>query len=338
MKHNNSVVRIYNFDLDECISEFKNSFNDITKSKNSQGIHTFLFSSYNDQKVTTELVYCSIYEKTVIFYVSQAAIQLNIGYRKAEPTDGDESEDNMEEPEFEILGGEVLPIGGNTFDLMANEAKSDVYYIGRYNKNTNIMELSRNLISSNMYELNSLRLSDELRLSILNHTHPDVSHIGTHVIDGNYYDIYTIPVNSSLKINQIDGIGDDDNNRDVELMIVNSHPDILYLGDCCNMNGFFYSMYTLNKSEELNNAMNLIENELIDTNNLIIDDSELVDTSIDFFNDRINQYKSDINIAIEKEEPPMNIDENPFANGFFDNMNGDKRQTKPLNAPRRLGE
>lgn len=336
MKLTNDIVNLYNFDLDVCISEFKQGFNDITKSKYPHGIHTFIISSYDDFKVTTELVYCSVYDKTVIFYVSQATLQLNIGYKKKDTTEED-SGDAQSEPEFEILGGEILPIGSSIFDILGNETKSDVYYIGRYNKNSDIMGLSKELIDSNMYELNSLKLNDELRMSVLKRTHPDINLVCTHEIGGTYYDVYSVPANSSFKINQIDGVDDSINDRDIELMIVTSHPDILYLGDCCNDRGFFYNMYTLNKSDELKVAKHLIENELNDISNLLVNEADLVNNSIDFFNERINQYKSDIVLAIEKEEPPMNIDENPLANGFFDNVR-ENRPNKPLNVPRRLGE
>ena len=84
-------------------------------------------------------------------------------------------------------------------------------------------------------------------------------------------------------------------------------------------------------------AKRLIEFNLNDTSNLIIDESELVNISVDFFNERMNQFKTDINTAIEKEELPTNIDENPYSNRLFD-VERPVHQKEPLTMTRRLGD
>jgi hypothetical protein len=122
----------------------------------------------------------------------------------------------------------------------------------------------------------------------------------------------------------------------VDVVIVVGNPSLLYLGDCCNEKGFYYSMYTLNKIDELNEAKYIVENELLSTENLVIDTTELVDIAVDYFNERMNQYKTDINTAFEKEELPTNVDDNPFANRLYDVERG-VNQSEPLKMAKRLG-
>src|SRR5574343_341252 len=332
MKLTDNVIAIYNMDLEESIKEFKSEFNYISKLPDPTGTHTFTVSSYDNDKVLTEIFFCSVYSKTVLMYASQFALELNIGAKQP-----DEDGDDEISLEYEILGGEVNPIGGSFIERLANETKSDAYYIGRHIYNADLDEVVSNLINDNIHELNSLVLNAELRNDIINMVHPDIKLIDTKTINNTYYDIYTIPSSSTFKINQIDGIDDSNNPNIVDVVIIASNPDLVYLGDCCNEKGFYYRIYTLNKVDELAQAINILSDGTNDINNLIIDETELVDVSVDFFNEHMNQYKNEINTAIEKEELPTNIDENPFSNRLFD-VERSVNQKEPLKMSRRLGE
>jgi hypothetical protein len=51
----------------------------------------------------------------------------------------------------------------------------------------------------------------------------------------------------------------------------------------------------------------------------------------------MNRYKEDINVAIEKEELPVGIDENPYSNRLYD-VDKATHQKEPLKMTRRLCE
>lgn len=330
MKLTDIVNTIYNIDLDKSIIEFKTEFNNISNLPDPTGVHTFTISSYENNKVLTEVFFCSIYSKTVLIYASQVAVEVNIGNKQNEDPDDTTVE-------YEIIGGSINPIGGSFIEQLANENKSSAYYIGRHLNNANLDEYVSNLINNNLHELNSLVLDTDLRNNIINMTHPDIKLIYSKTVNNVYYDVYTIPSNSTFKIQQVDGIDDIDNLNVVDVVIVSSNPDLVYLGDCCNSHGFYYRMYTLNKSDELSCAIDIINTEIDDIDNLIIDYTELVDISVDFFNERMNMFKTDVNTAIEKEELAVGLDENPYSNRYYD-VDKTTNQKEPLKMARRLGE
>lgn len=329
MKLTDNVIAIYNIDLDESIKEFRTEFNEISKQSDPTGTHTFTFSRYDNDKVTTEIFYCSFYKKTVLIYASQLALELNIKAKTPENPDDTSLE-------YEIGGGDIVPVGGSFIELLAGENKSPAYYIGRYDKTQDISSIVSNLINNNIHELKSLTLDSDISNSIKAKDHEDITLLDTYTLDNVYYDIYTIPSSSTFKINQIDGIEGYEHPNAVDVVIVVSNPNLVYLGDCCNENGFYYRMYTLNKVNELEEAKYIVKNEIFSTENLLIDSTELVDIAVDYFNERMNQYKTDINTAFEKEELPTNIDDNPFANRLYDVERG-VNQTEPLKMAKRLG-
>lgn len=329
MKLTDNVIAIYDIDLDESIKEFKKEFNEISKQSDPTGTHTFTFSKYDNNTVTTEIFYCSFYKKTVLIYSSQLALQLKIKAKSPENPDDTSLE-------YEIGGGDVFPVGGSFIELLADEKKSPAYYIGRYDKTQDISSIVSNLINNNIHELKSLTLDSDISKTIIDKGHEDITLLDTYTLENMYYDIYTIPCNSTFKINQVDGVEGYEHPDAVDVVIVVGNPSLLYLGDCCNEKGFYYSMYTLNKIDELNEAKYIVENELLSTENLVIDTTELVDIAVDYFNERMNQYKTDINTAFEKEELPTNVDDNPFANRLYDVERG-VNQSEPLKMTKRLG-
>jgi hypothetical protein len=121
MKLTDTVNAIYNIDLDQSISEFKNEFNNISKLHDPTGIHTFTVSSYESNKVVTEVFFCDVYNKTVLIYASQMAVEVNIGQKKSEDPDDTSLE-------YEVIGGTVNSIGGSFIEQLANENKSSAYY------------------------------------------------------------------------------------------------------------------------------------------------------------------------------------------------------------------
>ena len=114
--------------------------------------------------------------------------------------------------------------------------------------------------------------------------------------------------------------------------------DLLYLGDICNSIGCVYEVYTVNKELTNYKAHFLYNNELLSCEYLKNDELELMDISLDFLNERIEKYKDQVDKSIELEEPVVGLDENPYANQYYDNDPEVKIRTKTPNAePRQLG-
>jgi hypothetical protein len=106
-----NIISFYNDDPVDLKKEFKDEFNRLTED-GDEGLYTFLFSSYHEYTVNTEIVFCVIYEDTALFYVTPYSVQLNL------------------DTNLMVTGGEVTP-NGNLFETMFAEGeKSDVVHIG----------------------------------------------------------------------------------------------------------------------------------------------------------------------------------------------------------------
>ena len=55
------ITAFYNDNLDELRIEFKDEFNRLTDNEEEEGLYTFLFSSYHEYTLTTEVVFCMAY-------------------------------------------------------------------------------------------------------------------------------------------------------------------------------------------------------------------------------------------------------------------------------------
>ena len=215
----NEVVSIYNFDRTEFIKEFKESFNEMIYSDASD-VYTMYFSSYDDYKVTTEVIYFSVYDNVAIIFASKSALQLTV------------------DDQLLVLDGDIV-------------------------------------------------IPDRLSIDNLAETEPS---------------------------------------------------ELVYLGDVCNYIGSVYEVYTINRDTSNYKAHFLFNNELLSCNALKNDESELMDISLDFLNERIEKYKDQVEKSIELEEPAVGLDENPYSNDYYDNDEDVKiRKTAPNTEPRKLG-
>lgn len=215
----NEVVSIYNFDRTEFIKEFKESFNEMIHNDVSD-VYTMYFSSYDDYKVTTEVIYFTIYDNVAIIFASKSALQLTV------------------DDQLLVLDGDIV-------------------------------------------------LPARLSIDTLTETEPS---------------------------------------------------ELVYLGDICNYNGYVYEVYTINRVDTNYKANFMYANELLSCSSLKNDESELMDISLDFLNERIEKYKEQVDKSIELEEPAVGLDENPYSNDYYDNENEVKiRKTAPNTEPRQLG-
>lgn len=105
------IIAFFNDDPVELKKEFKTEFNQLTED-GKEGLYTFIFSSYYEYTINTEIVYCMIFDDTALFFVTPYSTQLTL------------SNDLM------VTGGDVTP-SGNLFEtLFAEGSDSDVVHIG----------------------------------------------------------------------------------------------------------------------------------------------------------------------------------------------------------------
>lgn len=215
---NRGITAFYGDDLLELKNEFKEEFNSLTDSQD-EGLYTFMFSSYHEYIITTEIVYCMVYEKTALFFVTPYAMQVRL--------------DNN----LMVTGGDVNPVG-ETFEAL--------------------------------------------------------------FIDGD---------KSSL----------------------------IHIGECCNSKGYTYGIYAFDYTDALNSAIEKVNNGDYSCEALVINDDLLLDVSIDYLDIRIQKFQEQVERSQELEEPIAGLDENPYANAYYDNE-GKAIQNRPLNQSERLGD
>jgi len=212
------IIAFYNDDMVELRQEFKDEFNRLTE-KNEEGLYTFLFSSYHEYMVTTEIVFCMIYEDTALFFVTPYAMQLSL--------------DNN----LMVKSGDIYP-NGQTFETLFAEGD-----------------------------------------------------------------------NSS----------------------------VVHIGECCNSKGYAYGIYSFGYKRALAAAIEMVNNETYDIEQLIIDDQDLIDVSIDYLEVRIQKFQDQVDKSHELEEPVEGLDENPYSNAYYDNE-GKPLKNNPLTQVERLGD
>lgn len=212
------IIAFYNDDLVEQKIEFKNEFNRLTED-GEEGLYTFLFSWYHEYTVTTEIVFCMIFEKTALFFVTPYAVKLSL--------------DNN----LMVSSGDIVP-SGERFEKMFAEGENS---------------------------------------------------------------------------------------------------PVTHIGECCNSHGYVYGIYAFGYERALNAAINIVENEFYNSELLIIDDQDMIDISMDFLEYRINKYQEQVERSFELEEPIAGLDENPYANEFYDD-DGRRMLRGPMQQSRMLGD
>lgn len=235
---NDYVHAFYNFDKIEFLNEFKVEFNKILDESSDNKGYRLYFSSYDDYKVTTEIVFCIVYAETVLFFVSPIKLVVNVDAQLL-VTDGGLVTDIDTETIFDQIND------GNT--------PSEIYV------NTNSI-----------------------------------------------FDIFS------------DG----------------SMPSIVYLNDCCNSYGYAFDIFTINKQSNIESAIKILDDELYNCDEFYIDENELMVVALDYLQERIELYKEEIENSIEAEEASVNLNDNPYANDYYDydENNATKRNSPMIKA------
>lgn len=112
--------------------------------------------------------------------------------------------------------------------------------------------------------------------------------------------------------------------------------EIIYIDNLCDSNGRIFELYTFN-NEELEQSKYIISNKIYPFDVIIPDVDEYTEMALDFLNERINSFKDQVDKSFELEEPIAELDENPYANDYYDGDISKKRRSSPITSRKSLG-
>lgn len=91
-----------------------------------------------------------------------------------------------------------------------------------------------------------------------------------------------------------------------------------HLGWICTPQGHAFDGYSLKYNKPMMRAYEIFDKEHYNIDGLDIDEGEFIDISLMFLSDKIEKWEEDINNSIAKDQASVDIDDNPFANKFYD--------------------
>jgi len=108
-------------------------------------------------------------------------------------------------------------------------------------------------------------------------------------------------------------------------------PNIHYVGSVFNMKGELFEAFTINDTIPKKNAIRLFENDLLDIDNISPDIDDIIHVSMEFLNFQIEKFMLQIEDSVNSEDAPHpSIDENPFANLYYDHDIVQIENKKPI--------
>ena len=182
------VVSIYNFDRTEFLKEFKESFNELINSGLSD-VYTMYFSSYDDYKVTTEVIYFSTHNDVAMIYASKTAMQVDV------------------DDQLLVLNGDIVIKDTLSIDYLSD---SDVLYLGDIcNSTGNVFEVYTINKAESNYKANFLYKNDLLYCECLKNDESELLDISLDFLSERI-DKYRGDVQRSLELEE-PAIGLDEN-------------------------------------------------------------------------------------------------------------------------------
>jgi len=107
-------------------------------------------------------------------------------------------------------------------------------------------------------------------------------------------------------------------------------PNIEYIGMTGNMNGEIYEVFTIKDEIPNKKAKHLFDNGLINTVGLAISEDDTIHLSMEFLNYQIEKFNVQVEASLKSEDPVPGIEENPFANEYFDHDIIAQDEKRPL--------
>lgn len=97
-------------------------------------------------------------------------------------------------------------------------------------------------------------------------------------------------------------------------------PNIDYLGSIFNNRGELFEAFTIKDKVPRNNAEKLFETRNISIDDISADEDDVIYVSMEFLKYQIEKFNTQIEASLGSEEDPHpSLDENPFANKYYDN-------------------
>jgi len=119
----------------------------------------------------------------------------------------------------------------------------------------------------------------------------------------------------------------------------NNLPNIHYLGSIFNMKGELFEAFTINDDIPKENAISLFENRLLDTDGVSPSDDDIIHVSMEFLKYQIEKFKLQIETSVSSEDGPVpSIEENPFANDYYDHDILPVEDKRPLGERKSFGD
>lgn len=108
-------------------------------------------------------------------------------------------------------------------------------------------------------------------------------------------------------------------------------PNIDYLGSIFNNKGELFEAFTVKDETPNIVAKRLFNNRLIPIDNISIEEDDLIHISMEFLKYQIEKFETQIEASLKSEdEPHPALNENPFANKYYDHDVIPLEEKKPL--------
>jgi len=104
----------------------------------------------------------------------------------------------------------------------------------------------------------------------------------------------------------------------IESALLGEKPVLECLNWVCTPEGHGFDVYSLKFENPLRRAYEIIDNEDYNISGLNVVESELIDISLLLLKAKIEQWESEINNSVSADQASPTIDDNPFANQFYD--------------------
>jgi len=104
----------------------------------------------------------------------------------------------------------------------------------------------------------------------------------------------------------------------IESALLGEKPVLECLNWVCTPEGNGFDVYSLKFENPLRRAYEIIDNEDYNISGLNVVESELIDISLLLLKAKIEQWESEINNSVSADQASPTIDDNPFANQFYD--------------------
>ena len=79
-----------------------------------------------------------------------------------------------------------------------------------------------------------------------------------------------------------------------------------------------YDVHTLKYEKPKSVAIDMLEYDRIPVESLLVDEDEMTQIAFDYLEKKIEYFKTKIDEAVDMDSPYVGIDENPYANEYYD--------------------